>query len=185
MNDDLYTLKVACYFIKDLKEDERKYNVALVKTAGQKLLEKKGWLGQALGIGATLAGAAYVAKNGPSMANSFGRTINYFDPNSYQDSVIHYANNSGMTPEERNLYLIRRLSGARNYQAARNRADSFMNANREIAYRNYKSWDAQSRANRAMQQSVNNARAVYANVMGGGSGYGYMPGGSYSMYRYV
>lgn len=184
MNDDLYTLKVACYFIKDLKEDERKYNVALVKTAGKKLLEKRGWLGAALGAAGAALGTYYLATNGHNLARDFNIGLNYLNSDWGQRSVMEYANSGALNPEERNNYLIRRLSGSQNYNALRNRADAYMNANRETAYRNYKDWDANARGNRMIQQGVNTARNAYGNIRSGGTGYGYGYGGNYGMYRY-
>ena len=178
MNDDLYTLKVACVVLQDLKKDEQKYKRAVVKTASKKLLEKKAWLGTALGIGATALGAYWLGNGGvKNLANDAAIVGNWMNPNWGQNAVIQYANSGALIAEDRNNYLIRRLSGARNWPAVKNRADAYMNANREAAYRNYRDWDAQSRGNRMIQNGVYASRNAYNNRMGAYNG-------NFNAYRY-
>lgn len=177
MNDDLYTLKVACAFLQDLKRDEQTYKCALVKTASRKLLEKRGWLWPALAVAGTALGAYWLGNGGAkNFADNVALTGNWINPNWGQNAAINYANSGALSPEERNNFLIRRLSGARNWSTIRNRADAYMNANREAAYRNYRDWDASSRGNRMIQNGVYASRNAFNNRTGQGN---------FNMYRYA
>ena len=142
MNNDLYTLKVACYALGNLKQAERKFNRTLVKAASCGLLKmhnvepmtKEAWVGKALMLGAGLAAGAYGAGHAKDWGNSFMRGMNWLNPNWGRNAVMEYANRGEMTPEQRDTYLKMRFGRSANYQQYRQEADARLQANRDAAY---------------------------------------------------
>lgn len=200
MNNDLDTLKVACYALGDLKQAERVFNRTLVKAASCGLLKayhitpvvkKAGLIGTGLKLGLGAAAGAYAAGHAKNWGGSFMRGMNWVNPNWGRNAVMEYANRGDMTPEQRDTYLKMRFGRSANYQQYRQEADARLQANRDAAYRQYRNMDASYRGQRMMQNAQNSAGMAYSAGRAGRSGAGYSagfhnygPSGSYGGYGF-
>lgn len=177
MNEDLYTLKVACATLQSLKQQENVYKRSLLisacdglikKAAYDDVLEKRAWLWPALALAGGVALGAYANSSGNEWGNWWGRTKNWMNQDWGQREVIDYANkNFRDNPQARWMYLASHLGRATNSSQAMNRANALASAERETAYRDYRNLDASTRANKVIDSGFRNSGRLAGNIRAG------------------